>query len=290
MKKIVKAVGLVLGGVLGLAVLAAGVIFAWSSMILERTYEFAPRAVVVPFDPESLAQGKKVALTRGCLGCHGENAQGGLFVDIPWVARVPAPGLTQRVHAWSIEELDRSIRQGLRENGKSVFGMPSGMYQHLSDEDFGALIAFLRSLPRSDQELGRRFLGLPARMLIVQGELAPERVHFAAYLEAQSAHGDVPAQGKYLAQTTCSECHGPNLHGWAADAAPSLAIVAAYSPEEFLRLMTTGESASGRELGLMKAVSLDRFAHFAPEEIEAIYAYLTSPEFYSLEPGYLATR
>jgi hypothetical protein len=37
-------------------------------------------------------------------------------------------------------------------------------------------------------------------------------------------------------------------------------------------------------------VSLDRFAHFAPEEIEAIYAYLTSPEFYSLEPGYLATR
>jgi mono/diheme cytochrome c family protein len=248
MSKLKERAGWLLGGILGLAAMVAAVVLAWSAMILEQTYEFSPRTVVVPSDPESLAQGEKVARTRGCLGCHGKSGEGRLFVDIPWVARVPAPSLTRIVHEWSIEELDRSIRQGLSRDRKSVLAMPSGMYQNLSDADFGALIAYLRSLPQSAHDTGGKFLGLPARWLLLRREIEPERRHFAAYPPAWPDPGDAVAHGRYLAQTTCSECHGPNLHGWPGDAPPGLAIAAAYSPEEFLRLMATGESASGRDL------------------------------------------
>jgi mono/diheme cytochrome c family protein len=76
------------------------------------------------------------------------------------------------------------------------------------------------------------------------------------------------AHGKYLAQTTCSECHGPDLHGWGDDdAPPGLAIVAAYP-----------------------AVALERFSYYTPDEIRAMHAYLTSDEFYALQPRDRAAR
>jgi mono/diheme cytochrome c family protein len=282
--KIFKWTGYAFGGLALLAAALAAVVYAWTEVRLERRYEFVARTVVVPSDAASIALGEKVARTRGCLGCHGESAEGRYFVDIPWVARLPAPNLTRLAHEWTVPELDRSIRQGLRENGKSVFGMPSAMYQHLADEDFAALIAYLRSLPRSTNDPQGRFVGLPARALILKGELAPEREVFDEYLAARPDPGDPIEHGKYLAQTTCSECHGPNLHGWAAEAAPSLVIVAGYTLEAFERLMTHGESPGGHPLGLMKAVAIERFAHYTAEEVAAIHAYLTSPAFFALTP------
>lgn len=286
MKKLLKWVGFMLGGLVGLVVIAATVIYVWSSVILNRTYEFEPRSVAISSDSDSLALGEKVARTRGCVGsCHGPNAQGEYFVDEPWVVRIIAPNLTRRAHEWSVEDLDRSIRQGLRSDGTSVFGMPAGMLQNLSDEDFGALIAYLRSLPRSDRELDGGFLGLPARLFIVQGRFLPERTEFDRYPHVQPDPADAVAHGKYLAHTTCTECHGPELYGWGGDdPAPALIIASAYSPEAFERLMKTGESLTGRDLGLMKEVARGRFSHYTSEEIGAIYAYLTSPEFRALKP------
>jgi mono/diheme cytochrome c family protein len=284
--KVFTWTGYAFGGLALLAAVLAAVVYVWTETRLARIYEFADRSVVVPTDAASIARGEKVARTRGCLGCHGKHGEGRYFVDIPWVARLPAPNLTRLAHDWTVPQLDRSIRQGVRDNGTSVFGMPSAMYQYLGDEDFGALIAFLRSLPRSDHDPQGRFVGLPARALILKGELAPERETFAEFLAARPAPDDPLEHGKYLAQTTCSECHGPNLHGWAAEAAPSLLIVAGYTLEAFQHLMTHGESSGGHPLGLMRAVAIERFAHYTPEEVAAMHAYLTSPGFFALSPRY----
>jgi mono/diheme cytochrome c family protein len=285
-RRLLKWTGYAFGGLGLLAALLAAAVYGLSEARLARNYDFVARTVAVPNDAASIALGEKVARTRGCLGCHGPNGEGRYFVDIPWVARLPAPNLTRLAHEWSVAELDRSIRQGVRANGKSVFGMPSAMYQHLADEDFAALIAYLRTLPRSANDPQGRFVGLPARALILKGELAPEREAFSEFVPARPDPGDPVAHGKYLAQTTCSECHGPNLHGWAAEAAPSLLIVAGYPLESFQRLMTHGESSGGHSLGLMKVVAIERFAHYTPEEVTAMHAYLRSPEFFALSPRY----
>jgi cytochrome c553 len=76
--------------------------------------------------------------------------------------------------------------------------------------------------------------------------------------------------------TVCTECHGDDLRGTLDGSTPSLAISAAYSREDFGKLMRTGEPVGGRELELMKDVALGRFAHFTEPEIDDLHAYLTT--------------
>lgn len=92
--------------------------------------------------------------------------------------------------------------------------------------------------------------------------------------------GDDPAlaRGEYLAMTACNECHGLDLRGSNVEpdiAPPDLAIVGAYTWDEFNRLMDEGVPRDGRaSLGLMTTVARDRFAHFTPEERSDLYAFL----------------
>ena len=87
------------------------------------------------------------------------------------------------------------------------------------------------------------------------------------------------ALGKYLAHTTCSECHGRDLNGWGPDdPAPSLVVAKAYSPEKFAHLMKTGEIASGgkSKTGLMSEVAAYRFSVLTDAEVVALKLYLDS--------------
>ncbi len=51
-------------------------------------------------------------------------------------------------------------------------------------------------------------------------------------------------------------------------------MVLAYSPENFGRLMRTGESATGNELDLMAQIAVSRFSSFSDEEVANLHAYL----------------
>src|SRR5690606_8360550 len=66
-----------------------------------------------------------------------------------------APNITpgSRISEWSDEELARSIREGIRPDG-SLIGppMPFSMYRGLGDDDLMAIVAFLRTVPASDNE------------------------------------------------------------------------------------------------------------------------------------------
>lgn len=84
-------------------------------------------------------------------------------------------------------------------------------------------------------------------------------------------------RGEYLAKTMCNECHGFDLRGHAdiEMSMPDLAILAAYSEEDFRHLMKTGEGLGGREdLGLMTVVARDRFAYLNDDELDDLLAYL----------------
>jgi len=55
---------------------------------------------------------------------------------------------------------------------------------------------------------------------------------------------------------------------------PPLAIVNAYSFEDFSRLMATGIGLGDRDLGLVSEVAEYRFSHFSDDEVQALYAFL----------------
>jgi mono/diheme cytochrome c family protein len=263
------------GVVLALLALAAyGVLYAGSQRMIDRRYDVGLSSFAAPTDPSLLAEGERLARIRGCIGCHGTHMQGAVFFDDPWLARIVAPDLTRIAQESTDAELERVIRKGVRRDGRTVWVMPSPMYAYLSDEDLGAIIAFIRSTPPHNgpaTEFRPRLLG---RVGIISGEFPPLADEIEAAASPFAPDRDDPmAFGHYLALTACSECHGNDLRG-SREGGPSLAIVAAYSPEQFVLLMREGVALGERELRLMSNVSRYRFSFFTPAEVDALYAYL----------------
>lgn len=278
MRRFLRWIGMGLGGVLLLVLLFAVYVYAASSLAFRRTYSAQAHPPVVPTDSSAIAHGARMARILGCYGgCHGETG-GGQLIDEPYFAVGSIPDLTRLVHDYDDVQLERVIRHGIKPNGRSVIEfMPSEMFAHLSDEDLGAVIAFLRSLPPADGPAGGiRFRPL-ARTMMAFG-----RIGFAAPAVRWASHpapnrADPIELGRYLALTSCVECHGADLGGAGTPpltTTPDLRIAAAYSPEQFTRLMRTGTALGERDVGLMSSVARDRFSHFTDEEIAALHAYL----------------
>lgn len=280
MRTVMKWIGRGVLAVVAILVLAAGAVYAVSEQKMSRSYEVDARAVEIPDDSASIAEGERLARIYGCYnGCHGEAAEGGLFFDEPMMGTVKAPDLTRAARTLSAEELVGVIRYGVRPDGSSVFVMPSVEFYHLTDEDIGAIVAFLRSLPESDGPATSVKFGPLGRALFAIGEFepaAPKIDPSAPRLEPGDG-SDPMALGEYLAVTACAECHGTDLAGQEHPTGntPNLAIAAAYSPEEFRTLMRTGEPRDGRELRLMDDMSLKRFKNLTDGEIAAVHTYLS---------------
>src|SRR4051812_19035625 len=86
------------------------------------------------------AHGERLSWTLGCRGCHRENLQGGYFFERY------ASNLTREVPKYSDAEIERVLRTGVPRDRSELWGMPSELFQHLSDADMKALIAYLRSV------------------------------------------------------------------------------------------------------------------------------------------------
>ncbi|NOH02664.1 MAG: hypothetical protein HND47_12250 [Chloroflexi bacterium] len=94
MKKVFKWIGIVLGSLVGLILLAVLGLFAAGSSRLDKTYDFPPSGIVVPTDAASLERGRHLT-NMMCTGCHGSDL-GGVekwFADDA-LGRVDAPNLT----------------------------------------------------------------------------------------------------------------------------------------------------------------------------------------------------
>ncbi len=277
MRRILKWGAVTVAGLVGLVLLAVATVYVASEIVLRRSYDVPLEAIAVPTDSASIAEGRRLATIRGCYnGCHGTGLDGTEFWDQPWIARLVAPNLTQVAAQHSDAELERIIRDGVRPDGRSTWGMPSASFYHLSDPDVGAIIAFIRSQPLTDGPATEVEVRLLARIGVLTGEFPPQAQvieHGAPRLDERT-RSDTLAFGAYLARTICSECHGLDLRGDPRSPTPTLAIAAAYSREEFIRLMRTGVALGGRDLGLMSDVSRRRFVHMTDDELHALHAFL----------------
>jgi len=277
MKRAFRWLAIVLAVIVSLGIVTASVVYVWSENVINRTYDVGLLPVVIPGDSLSVAEGRRLATVRGCYnGCHGEGVDGGVFFDEPGVARLVAPNLTVMMAEYSDEELARLIRFGVKRDGKSSMAMPTEMLFHLSDEDLGSIIAFLRSLPRTDGPATEMRVGPMGRIGVVAKMFPPSAVRVPPLTERFHVvdPNDMNARGRYLALTACSECHGGDLMGYPNEGVPGLGVVAAYSDDAFTTLMREGVPLGDRELGLMAAVSRSRFAFLTEEEIAALHSYL----------------
>lgn len=223
-----------------------------------------------------LAHGERMSRMLGCKGCHGDNFQGKNVTegDPDW-GDMWAPNLSLLMPTYSEAEFERAVRKGIPKDGREMWFMPSEAFAPVSDADFGALLAYLRTIPKGGAAIPPIKRGPVFEKLLAAGELKPAPGMVAKFETAQPADlGPEHALGRYIARTTCVECHNNQLQG-VPDFSPDLvAMAGAYSPDELKHMLTTGEGKAKKDLGLMTITAQHRFARLTPREMDAIVGYV----------------
>jgi mono/diheme cytochrome c family protein len=280
-------------GVAGLLVLLILVVFIVSEVRWNRDYhnfDVAVATISIPTDEASIARGEHVALTRYCRSCHGPDLAGDYLVNEPLLAVVAAPNLTSGAGGVGLTNTDmdwiRAIRHGVGHDGRGLMGMPSRVWYHLSDEDLGALIAYLKTLPAVDHELPERRIGPMFRVLLTIGQ-APTSQALLIDHDAPRPTPPVPgitvAYGQYLAYT-CTACHGSDLSGGTVrtsdgelETAPNLTpggALQTWTEEDFITALRTGRTPDDRQLSI--DMPWPYVGQMTDAELQAIWLYLQS--------------
>jgi len=246
-----------------------------------RTPPSAP-VVSAPAPPAGdPVEGLRVATRVGCNGCHGPNGAGEVFQENPELGRIVAPNLTQRRTLYDDAALAALLREGRTHDGHVPWGMPIKMFQHLSDREVHDITAWLRGLPAVDNPSLPQGQWSDALTTSTNDGTHPwlvDMVPDPGHEPPTAPPTQALALGRHLAYTSCTECHGWDLNGWEGDPAPSLVVAKAYAPDQFIRLMRTGEIAAGgkSKTGMMSGVAAYRYPVMTDAEIAALKLFLDS--------------
>ncbi len=295
MKSTLQWIGIAGGAVIGLLVLGTSMLYAEGRMRLYKKYEVSVAPVVIPGDPESLKEGKRIFQYRGCEACHGEELQGLVYMDNPALGQVITPNLTAGMGGIAPLRTDldlvRAIRHGLRPDGTPLLFMPSTEFYFLSDSDLGKTLAYIRSLPPVDKETQPSTLSFTGfiAMNIVKGLtfLPAELIPHDEAPPTVPQPGVTAEYGAYLS-LSCFVCHGLTLSGgeipgfpaeWPAT--PNLtpgsgSRLPAWGEAGFIQVIRTGTN-HGRSLNPLY-MPWKSYRHMTDDELRAVYLYLMSVE------------
>jgi len=291
MKKFLKWLGILLGGILGIALIGLfGYYIYWVTQA-RQTIEVTVDTLEIPTDQASIERGKILVEVVRCTECHGKDLSGMLWADIPILAGTFGPtNLTPGENGlknYTDEDYIRAIRHGLGQDNKPLFYMPSNYYVDLNEQDLGDIIAYLKTLPPSEEPgppngrtgpiLWNFVLGNP------QGLPAVKMIDHEAVKEIPVGPdpSDTLAYGEYLS-LPCKSCHGDDFAG-----VPLLERLRVPSPnitpyslgdwteEQFFTAMREGAVPDGTFIpqSLMPWLSIGQLTD---QELHAIWVYLQS--------------
>jgi mono/diheme cytochrome c family protein len=214
-------------------------------------------------------------------------------VDDKTVGFVPAPNLTSGEGGAGSEFTDQdwilALRHGVDPHeGRALIAMPSMNYSYLTDKDLGEIIAYMKTVPSANNELGEPELSFIGKVLLAAGGFGksilpaeviahPGPVSSAVAPSVNVEYGGASVEyGDYLVRVIgCRDCHGENLTGGSSPApgapyAPDLTesgIGGTWSKEAFIVAVRT---MKGKGMPWATLKPLD------DPELEAILLYLQS--------------
>lgn len=317
MKRVLKWVGGILFMLIFLGTL--GVYFS-SQKRLDRVYEIPKEQVAIPTDDESLQRGRQIFQFRGCEACHSAGGvlytatdeqfgmqahlnlpsqdvplmEGNIYMDDPAVGKVVASNLTAGKGGvgggYTDEGWAKAIRHGIRMDGTALLFMPATEFYFLSDEDLGAVIAYIKSAPPEDNMLpkskvspaGRVIMTLVPQITFIPAELIPHEVPRPVAPQV----GVTPEYGEYLTHS-CKVCHGLTMSGGKIPGFPSSwppapnltwgdgSALPKWAEEEFINTLRTGETPAGLKLR-SAYMPWTSYQYMSDNELRAVWAYLKS--------------
>ena len=286
MKRGLKYIGIVLGVMLGLVILAVGAVYIISNIRFNQNYDIEVETLEVPSDRANIEYGEHVAAIRSCMACHGDDLSGRIEFEDLMVGRIANANLTSGqggiAASYTDEDWVRAVRHGVNPSGKPLLIMPAHTMYPMSDEDLGAAIAYIKSIPPVDNEPPSLTLSLLPRLMFLAGQmdfLVPaELIDHDGPRPAAPARGVTAEYGQYLAGL-CTLCHGPGFSGGPIPGAPPgdppalnltpSGALGNWTPELFIRAMRTGERPNGQPLR-DEFMPWSIFNEMTDEELEAI--------------------
>ena len=283
MKRILKIVG----GLIGLILILVVALFLVGRNRLNNAPEVAMAPVTVPTDDASVENGRYLATISSCIECHGAELGGTVFVDEAPIGYIPAPNLTSGAGGvgdrYTDADWEGAIRHGVNANGQVMVIMESNHYAHYGDEDVADLIAYLKSVPAVDNDLGERQLQFPGNIIFGMfafDSWAVNRIDHEAVGGVAPEFGATAEYGEYLVSiTACAACHAENLAGnygqLDSPPGPNLTDKAgAWSADEFAIALQTGMLPDGRQMS--PAMPWPAYAQMSDTEVGAVWAYLNT--------------
>lgn len=284
---------LVVIGVAALIIVGGVAAFArfGSERKMHRTVELSVEPVTVPTDQVSLDRGRYLYESRGCRECHGADGagkviidDGGFYVKSPHISA--GSGSTTADYA----EADwvRAIRHGVKPNGEPILVMPSEDYDRLTDQDVGAAIAYVRSLPPVDGTGAELRIPLQIRFLYAAGFIqdAAEKIDHTLPPRPSIGTADVVAQGAYVAEL-CMGCHNESLSGgpipggdpnWppAVNLTPGEGgVMGRYpTPDALADMFRSGKRPDGSAVS--DAMPFDALKALSDEDVAALHAFINT--------------
>jgi mono/diheme cytochrome c family protein len=291
MKRLVKWVGIGLGSLLGLIVISGVILFLMGNARLNKTYDFPASNIDVPTDEASIENGKH-RVESLCQGCHGPDLGGIVnWFNAGPLGKIDAANLTSGEGGigsqFSAEDYIRAIRHGINQEGKPIFMPAVVSTAYLSDEDLGAIIAYLKTVPPVDRKTnGENFTAL-AKIMLAAGMLGQLPVESVSHdVNVNAPERAVTAEyGKYIVNThDCRICHGQELNGGPfpdptiTKISPNLTPggeLASWTEDDFITAMRTGVTPSGHELD-NEFMPWKDYRNFYDDELKAVWLYLQS--------------
>jgi mono/diheme cytochrome c family protein len=293
MKTWIRRIALAL---LALVVLAAAALFVGAQLgdrKAQRRIELAAvQPVALPEDAAAIARGRYLYLSRGCVECHGADGAGRQFIkdDNGLAIKAPniSPGPGNVVAAYTPQDWVRTLRHGVKPDGRPAFVMPSEDYARLTDADVSALVAYVKRLPPAAGSGLEASIPMLVKALYGYGALkdAAEKIDHSLPPATPVAEGVSREHGAYVANA-CIGCHGPGLSGghipgtppgWpdAANLTPGegSAMKRYANAEQFIAMLKSGRRPDGSAVSsVMPFVSLREISEV---DARALYLHLTA--------------
>jgi mono/diheme cytochrome c family protein len=294
MRKVLKWIGVILGGLLGLLLVAGLGLVIYANASFKTTDKNRPLyPITADTSPEGLARGEYLmeAVTSCATACHseyGDQPFAGGVLDVndgPVSATMGFSNITQDretgIGGWTDAEIARAIREGYDKDGVRLMIMPSPQYHALSDADVAAIVGYLRQIAPVRNEVPPIQANLVAKVLNTFGAFGSTKPIEPITAPHVAPEPGTAAYGEYLSRIgDCRACHGPDLTGGIDPFIPpgpditSAGRVALWSEAEFITTMRTGTLPNGRTMSEdMPWVS---YGKMTDQDLRSLYLYLSS--------------
>ena len=272
-----------------LVLLVAGALYRSNSK-MTRTVAVAANPVAFRDDAAAIERGRYLFESRGCTDCHGLNAAGRSFIDDGKGMHVAGPNISPGpgnvVAGYKPEDWERTIRHGVKPDGRAVIIMPSEDYNRLTNDDLASLVAYLRHMPPASGRAAILELPVPVRALYGLGVIkdAAERIDHSLAPQQPVAEGVTTAHGEYVANM-CKGCHGDGLSGGKIPGAPPDWPAAANltpgegsamkhyaTAEQFVAMFRSGKRPDGSAVS--RVMPFEALGKVSDTDVRALYLYL----------------